>query len=41
VLGVFVCHSAILSLTSCLNWNVLHPLSLVLMNACFILGDGL
>lgn len=33
VLGIFVCHSAILSLTFRPNWNVLRPLSPVLMNA--------
>ena len=38
VFGVFACHYVILSLTFCPNWNVLHPLSPVLMNACFSLG---
>ena len=38
VLGVFVCHFVVLSVTFHPNWNVLHPLSPVLMNACFSLG---
>jgi hypothetical protein len=41
VFGVFACHSTVLLLTFHLNWNVLHPLSPVLMKACFSLGAGL